>query len=87
VGITTKFNPQILDADHLSETLRPEKIGPAFIKRDDVFVSNLRKEPFLFSPDTRAVRPEIALVTIFEEFHPAFGVALGQRLQIVPHFQ
>ena len=48
---------------------------------------DLRQDPFLLAPHARAVGPLGGLVAVLEQLHPRLGVAAGQGLDVVLHFQ
>jgi len=75
VGVAAQFDPQIVHTHDLPETLGPEKVGAAFIERDDVVVFDLGQDPLLLAPDAGAVGPLVALVAVLEKLHPRLGIA------------
>jgi len=50
VSVAAEFDPEIIHADDFAETFGPEKIGAAFVERDDIFVLiNFRQDPFVLA--------------------------------------
>src|ERR1051326_2134000 len=84
--IAAQFHPKISQADDLAETLGPKQVRAPFIQRDDVFRADLRQNPFFFAPHTRAIWPFIAFISFSEKTLPLLRAAIGQRLDVVPHF-
>lgn len=87
MGVAAKLDPEIVYTYHLAEALCPEKVGPALVQGYDIFVGYLRQYPFLFTPNSRAVRPLGGLVTVLKEFHPCLGVPAGEGVDVVLNSQ
>ena len=87
MGVATEFHPEVIDADDFAEAFGPEEVGAAFVKGDDVLVVDLGEDPFFLAPDAGAVGPHGGFVAVFEEFHPALGIASGELLEVVLDFE
>src|SRR5689334_17948191 len=87
MGVAAEFDPKLFQAKEFAEPLGPEKVGAAFVERDDVVVVNVRQDPFPFAPNTRGVRPLVAFVAPFEKKLPASGGPAFQSFEVVLHLQ
>src|ERR1051325_9878207 len=87
MGIATLLDPQVFDVKLFAVTIGPVKIRISFERRDDVFVIDERHDPFLFGPDTRAVRVLILPVTIIEQLDPGRRSSCFESLHVVTDFE
>ena len=51
MAISALFDPEILQTEFTTQTLRPEKIGPSLIQGNYIIVVNHRADYLLFPPD------------------------------------
>ena len=84
MAVTTLFNPQVVQAELITEPFCPEQIGATLIHRNDVIIINVRTDEFLFAPDPAAVGILRAHVAVFKEGFPVSRRALFQCVYIVP---
>src|ERR1041385_3048706 len=87
MSISAKFYPQFTQTHGFPEALGPKEVCAALIERHDILVLNLWQNPFLLSPNTRAVRPKIAFVSLLEELLPLASRTLPECSQVVRHVQ
>ena len=83
VAVSALLDPQLGDSEFPPQAIRPEKVRPPLIERDDVFIVYQRADPLFLAPNAAAVRPDVALVAVVEQMTPLRRASHAQGFQIV----